>query len=134
MQRALSLLCIYCEEYWSRQVLESVRPPNTEPIREQVNYVAFLQESDPPPAVLAALGHTHAFLAEVAQKDGLCPTEALGALLGLEGVHGKMCLSVSTSFLVFTMSLAFHGGSTLSASSNILVETWYNKAYNGVRT
>lgn len=55
-----------------------------------MNYVAFLQESDPPPAVLAALRQTHAFLAEAAQKDGLCATEALAAVLGLEG--SLLCL------------------------------------------
>lgn len=50
-----------------------------------MQYVAFLQESDPPPAVLAALSQTHAFLAEAADKDGLSATEALGAVLGVEG-------------------------------------------------
>lgn len=48
--------------------------------------MAFLQQSDPPPAVLAALSQTHAFLAETTEKDGLCVTEALGAVLGLEGM------------------------------------------------
>lgn len=47
--------------------------------------MAFLQESDPPPAVLAALSQTHAFLSEAAATDGLCATEALGAILGVEG-------------------------------------------------
>lgn len=51
----------------------------------KVNYVAFLRESDPPPAVLAALGQIHAFLAEAADRDGLSATEALGAVLGVEG-------------------------------------------------
>lgn len=49
--------------------------------------MAFLRESDPPPAVLAALSETHRFLAEAAQKDGLSATEALGAVLGLEGIR-----------------------------------------------
>lgn len=51
----------------------------------QVNYVTFLRESNPPPAVLAALGQIHSFLAEAAQQDGLSATEALGAVLGIEG-------------------------------------------------
>lgn len=50
-----------------------------------MNYVAFLRECDPPPSVLAVLDETHKFLAEAAQKDGLSATEALGAVLGLEG-------------------------------------------------
>lgn len=50
-----------------------------------MNYVAFLRESDPPPAVLAALGQIHSFLAEAAERDGLSATEALGAVLGVEG-------------------------------------------------
>lgn len=53
----------------------------------QVNYVAFLRESDPPPAVLAALGQIHSFLAEAAERDGLSATEALGAVLGIEGAR-----------------------------------------------
>lgn len=53
----------------------------------QVNYVAFLRESDPPPAVLAALGQIHFFLSEAAERDGLSATEALGAVLGVEGTH-----------------------------------------------
>lgn len=47
--------------------------------------MAFLRECDPPPSVLAVLDETHKFLAEAAQKDGLSATEALGAVLGLEG-------------------------------------------------
>lgn len=51
----------------------------------QVNYVAFLQGSDPPPAVVAALSQTHAFLSEVTEKDGLSAKEALAAVLGVPG-------------------------------------------------
>lgn len=51
----------------------------------QVNYVAFLQESDPPPAVLAALDQIHTFLSKAADKEGLSATEALGAILGMPG-------------------------------------------------
>lgn len=50
-----------------------------------MNYVAFLQESDPPPAVLAALCQIHSFLSTAADKDGLSVTEALGAVLGVAG-------------------------------------------------
>lgn len=53
--------------------------------RLQVNYVAFLRECDPPPAVLAALGQVLAFLSGAAENDGLCATEALGAVLGIPG-------------------------------------------------
>ncbi|CAM9773902.1 unnamed protein product [Scytosiphon promiscuus] len=62
----------------------------------QVNYVAFLRESDPPPAVLAALAQIHSFLAQVAEQDGLSATEALGAVLGVEGSDSKAKLSEET--------------------------------------
>lgn len=51
----------------------------------QVDYVAFLRECDPPPTVLAALSQVHTFLSEAAENDGLCATEALGAVLGIPG-------------------------------------------------
>ena len=56
----------------------------------QVNYVAFLRESDPPPAVLAALGQIHSFLSEAAEQDELSPTEALAAVLGVTGIISKL--------------------------------------------
>eukprot|EP00752_Nemacystus_decipiens_P007715 g6898.t1 len=62
----------------------------------QVNYVAFLRESDPPPAVLAALGQIHSFLAEAAEQDGFSATEALGAVLGIEGGDPGAHLSEET--------------------------------------
>ena len=54
-----------------------------------MNYVAFLRESDPPPAVLAALDQIHSFLSEAAEQDGLSPTEALAAVLGVAGVKTR---------------------------------------------
>ncbi|CAB1116161.1 unnamed protein product [Ectocarpus sp. CCAP 1310/34] len=58
-----------------------------------VNYIAFLKESDPPPAVLAALSQMQTFLADASERDGLSATEALGAVLGVEGSDPKTQLS-----------------------------------------
>lgn len=66
-----------------------------------MNYVAFLRESDPPPAVLAALAQIHSFLAQAAEQDGLSVTEALGAVLGVEGNGGVRggCSHVPSTFM-----------------------------------
>ncbi|CAM9771908.1 unnamed protein product, partial [Ectocarpus sp. 6 AP-2014] len=61
--------------------------------RATVNYVAFLKESDPPPAVLAALSQIQTFLADASERDGLSATEALGAVLGVQGSDPKAQLS-----------------------------------------